>query len=310
MSGVRLKCRDSARRVRILASLLILIPTCAFSQEVQLKGGFLSDSLKIGEQTAYYLAARYSSDLTVLFPDSTHTFAPFEYQSKEYFLTRTTDGISADSAVYFLTTFEVDRVQFLELPVYVVMDRDCTMVSTEADSVLITQFVAQMPDTVSTEQLPLKMNTAYQEVSYDFNIWLMVFLITVLLALVLIVWVLFGQKIQRYFIIKRMQKNHAYFLDTYNAFVAQLRINFSPPATESALVTWKNYMEKLDARPYTRLTTPETQRLVKEPALAEHLKLIDKAIYGHDTTVVDSLENLKHFADQQFHRKVKEVQHG
>lgn len=309
MSGIVLSVIDSAR-VRILLGLLVLLPTLAFTQEVRLSGGFLSDSLKIGEQTAFYLVARYPSDLTVLFPDSTHTYAPFEYQSKEYFITRTTDGISADSTVYFLTTFEVDRTQFLKLPAYVVIDRDCTMVSTEVDSVLVTQFVAHVPDTVSTDQLPLKMNTAYQNVTYHFNVWLLIFVSSIILALALIVWFLFGKKIRRYFVVKQMQKNHAFFLDTYNAFVAQLRITFSSPATESALVTWKKYMEKLDARPYTRLTTRETQGLIKEPALTEHLKVIDKAIYGHNTTVVDSLENLKHFADQQFQRKLKEVQHG
>ena len=40
------------------------------------------------------------------------------------------------------------------------------------------------------------------------------------------------------------------------------------------------------------------------------LSRIDQAIYGHPATVVESLENLKRFADQQFQRKLKEVQHG
>ena len=293
-----------------MALMLCLVPVLAFSQDVEVRGGFLSDSLKIGEQTAYYLAADYPSELTVLFPDSTHGFAPFEYQSKEYFLTQTKGGISTDSTVYFLTTFEIDRVQYLQLPVYVVIDSDSTTVSTLADSVLITQFVAHVPDTVSTEQLPLRMNTAYQKVFYNFNVWLFIILFTVVLALGLVVWILFGKKIRKHFLMKRMQKNHAYFLNTYNAFVSQLRSAFSPPATESALVTWKKYMEQLEAKPYTKLTTRETQRLISEPALVEHLKRLDRAIYGHDTTVVESLENLKNFADQQFHRKLKEVQHG
>lgn len=293
-----------------LIMFLLLLPAITFSQDVRVNGGFLSDSLKIGEQTAYYLSARYPSDLTVLFPDSTHSFSPFEYESKEYFLTHTTDGISADSTVYYLTTFEVDRVQYLQLPVYVVMDRDCTAVSTEADSIFVTQFVAQVPDTVSVQELPLRMNTSYQKVFYDFNVWFLVILLAAATVVALAVWLIFGKKIRRYFLMKRMRKNHAYFLERYNTLVGQLRTAFSPPATESALVTWKKYMEQLEARPYTKLTTRETQRLITEPALAEHLGRIDKAIYGHDTMVMDSLEDLKRFADQQFHRKLKEVQHG
>jgi hypothetical protein len=50
--------------------------------------------------------------------------------------------------------------------------------------------------------------------------------------------------------------------------------------------------------------------LIKAPALSEDLRRIDKAIYGHDTAVVESLENLKAFAHQEYQRKLKEVQHG
>ena len=280
------------------------------AQDVQVNGGFLSDSLKIGEQTAFYLSARYPSNMTILFPDSTHAFFPFEYQFKKYFLTETQEGISRDSAVYFLTTFEIDRVQSLQLPVYVVQQSDSTIVQSRVDSVLITQFVAAVPDTVSTEQLPLKMNTAYQKVYYDLNFWLIVIILGVVLLLAALTWILFGKKIRRYFLARRLQKNHAYFIDRYNALLAQVTSAFSPPATESALATWKKYMEQLDARPYTKLTTPETVSMIKEPAVSEHLRRIDNAIYGHNTTVVESLENLKAFAHQQYQRKLREVQHG
>ena len=69
-------------------------------------------------------------------------------------------------------------------------------------------------------------------------------------------------------------------------------------------------MEKLDARPYTKLTTRETLKLVNEPALSEHLGRIDQAIYGHNTVVLASLQQLKAFADQQYARKLKEVRRG
>ena len=289
----------------------VLFPYLASAQEdLTVRGGFLSDSIKIGEQTAFYLTARYPSNLTVLFPDSTHAFAPFEYQKKEYFLTETTHGVSVDSTLYYLTSFEVDRIQTLRLPVYVVHAGDCTVLETAADTLLITQLVAQVPDTVSADQLPLKMNTSYEEVEYDFNFWMMIIILAGLVLATLVVWFLFGKRIRRHFKAKRLQKNHAQFSERYNTLLGQLQKTFSPPATESALTTWKNYMEQLEARPYTKLTTRETLRIVKEPTLTEPLSRIDRAIYGHETTVVDSLVNLKKFADQQFHRKMREVQHG
>jgi hypothetical protein len=286
------------------------LPPLLFGQEVNVRGGFLSDSLKIGEQTAYYLSARYPSELTVLFPDSTHSFAPFEYEKKEYFLTSTSDGISRDSTVYYLTTFEVDRVQFLRLPVYVVHASDCTAVQTAADSVQIIQLVDQVPDTVSADKLPLKMNTAYQEVHYDLNFWLIVISIAVIGVLAIVIWLVFGKRIRQYFKARRLQKNHADFLETYAQLLKQLQTAFSTLTAESALVTWKKYMEELESRPYTKLTTRETLKLVKEPRLSEDLGRIDKAIYGHDTAVIQPLENLKRFADEQFRKKLKEVQHG
>ncbi|MEX1238264.1 MAG: hypothetical protein WEB30_01050 [Cyclobacteriaceae bacterium] len=301
----------AGRQAGFCIFLYFLFPHFASAQEeVKVRGGFLTDSMKIGEQTAFYLTAKYPSSLTILFPDSTHTFAPFEYQKKEYFMTETTDGISVDSTLYFLTTFEIDRVQSLRLPVYVVHARDCTIIRTSPDTVLITQLVAHVPDTVSADQLPLKMNTAYEEVEYDFNFWMMVIIISVVIAVAVIVWLLFGKRIQRHLRAKRMRRTHAQFSERYNALLAQLQKTFSTLTTESALATWKKYMEQLESRPYTKLTTRETLRIVKEPALTESLSRVDNAIYGHETTVIDSLVNLKKFADRQFHRKIKEVQHG
>lgn len=310
-AGLPACARASRWQAGFYIFLYFLFPHFASAQEdVNVRGGFLSDSIKIGEQTAYYLTARYPSSLTILFPDSTHSFGTFEYQKKEYFLTETTGGISVDSTLYYLTTFEVDREQSLRLPVYVVHASDCTIVRTSPDTVLITQLVAHVPDTVSADQLPLKMNTSYEEVQYDFNFWMVVIIISAVIAIAVIVWLLFGKRIQRYFKAKRMRRNHALFSERYDALLAQLQKTFSTPVTESALAAWKKYMEQLESRPYSKLTTKETLRIVKEPALTEPLSKIDKAIYGHDTKVIDSLVNLKKFADRQFRRKIKEVIHG
>lgn len=302
-------------RLAVTAGIWLVFTLAApalFAQDVDVdvRGGFLSDSLKIGERTAYYVSAHYPSELNVLFPDSTHGFAPFEYDNKEYFLTKTTDGVSVDSTVYYVTTFEVDRVQYLSLPVYVAHGSDCTVFHTGVDSVLITQFVAHVPDTVATEQLPLRATTTYQKVFYNINVWMVVIIVGAVVILLLVGWILFGKKIRRYFVTKRLLRNHTAFLNRYNAVVAQLSARFSSPATESALATWKRYMEQLESRPYTKLTTKETQGLLGEPAITNDLSQIDRAIYGHNTQVVDSLENLKKFADQQFRRKLKEVKHG
>src|SRR5688500_16042359 len=73
------------------------------AQDVKVSGGFLKDSVQIGEPVAYFLSAAYPQALTVLFPDSTFSFAPFEFNRKRLSPTYTVGGVSHDSVVYYLS---------------------------------------------------------------------------------------------------------------------------------------------------------------------------------------------------------------
>ncbi len=107
-----------------------------------------------------------------------------------------------------------------------------------------------------------------------------------------------------------MLKAHQKFLEVYNRQVENIKTAFSPDTTERALSQWKKYMEQLEARPYTKLTTRETTQMENNELLGRTLHAIDGAIYGHSTSVIESLENLKSFADQRFTKKLEEVKHG
>ncbi len=285
-------------------------PFTASGQEVIVQGGFLVDSVKIGEEVPFYLSARYASSLTVLFPDSTASFEPFEYVRKQYFPTRTIGGISFDSAIYYLTTFEIDRIQSLELPAYLIHGNDSVMFASPRDTVLITQLVARVPDTVAIQELPLREDTNYRDVDYAFNAWMAVIIAAVILVIVVTLWLVFGTKLTRWFAIRRLRKRHLSFLEKYNQLLAQLNASFSVPATESALSTWKSYLEQLESRPFTKLTTRETSAFLAEPGISDHLSQVDRAIYGHPTGVVASLEQLRRYAEKRYEHKVKEVKHG
>lgn len=290
--------------------LLIALANKSVAQTVDVRAGFLSDSIKVGETTGFYLAAHYGDSLNILFPDSTFKFSTFEFDRKAYFPTTTRDNISIDSAVYFLSTFEVDRAQPLQLPVFILNPRDCTVVQSLADTILITQMVAEVPDSLSADQLPLKMNTAYQKVYHQFNYWILIIVVGALLVIGIIVWIFFGKRISRYFKAKRLQRRHQEFLKNYGAIVQQLQNGFSSNDAERALAFWKRYMEGLEPYPFTKLTTRETYTLTKDESLASDLKQIDRAIYADQPTVMTPFEHLRTFADQRFMKKLKEVQHG
>lgn len=278
--------------------------------KVNVHSGFVTDSVKIGERTAFYLSARYPSGLTLLLPDSAFSFAPFEYEARKYFPTQSAGGQSVDSVVYYLSTFEVDALQILSLPAFVVNERDCTEVLSNADTIRLIQLVTHMPDSVTAEKLPLKESTAFADVPRTFNYPVFLIVAGVVLLVAIILVLVFGKRLRRHFRIRRLLRHHEAFQKSYTQALEPLRAALSVPATESALVLWKRYMEQLDARPYTKLTTHEMLVMEKDETLGRHLKAIDGVVYGHGTTVVDSLENLKSFADRRFQQKLEEVKHA
>jgi hypothetical protein len=288
-----------------------LLATRSTAQSVTVRSGFVPDSVTIGDKAAYYLTATYPRKLTVLFPDTTYSFQPFEFQSKKYFPTKTRDSISYDSTIYFLSTFEVDSVQYLQLPVFILHQQDCTVLSSTRDSVILKQLVTfPLPDTLKAENLPLKTNTDYEEVSWLLNYPLLLIMVGILVLALILVWIFFGKKIRKHFAVKRLQKEHTRFLESYNQKAEAIRNLFSAKSTEDLLSLWKKYMEGIDARPYTKLTSKETALLLQNEGLGNQLRQLDAAIYGHNTNVLESVENLRQHATQRFQQKLEEVTHG
>lgn len=301
--------------VRILKTFLVILISTATvgplaAQDVRVRSGFVEDSLSIGDKTPFYLTATYPSNLNIIFPDSTHSFAPFEYQSKIYFPTKTTNGESYDSVVYYLSTFEIDKKQSLTLPVFQINAIDSLTFYANRDTIVLSEYVKQLPDTLSAQNLPLKVNTAYQNVNYLFNYPILLVVGGALLFISILVWLIFGRRIRTYYRLKKMQKMHEKFLETYTTQLEKIRQAFSTSTTEAALLQWKKYMEQLEARPYTKLTSKETTRMENNEVLGKNLHTIDGAIYGHATSVMEPLEHLKNFAQQRFSKKMEEVKHG
>ena len=297
-------------RVMGLCLSLFVSVVSLHAQDVRVNGGFLTDSLGIGDEGGYYLTARYPSELNILFPDSTYNFAPFEYVRKVYFTTQTAGGQSYDSAIYYLSTFEIDKRQTLSLPVFQFNELDTTTHASPRDTIRLIELVRNLPDTLAVQNLPLKTDTAYQLVPFLFNYPILMIVLGVLLVAALIAWLVFGKRIRRHYRIKRMEKAYQKFIAAFTRQVDDLKQSFSPVRTEHALVEWKRYMEHLESRPYTKLTSRETMRMENNETLGSNLHTIDGAIYGHNTSVVEPLEHLKSFAHERFAKKLQEVKHG
>jgi hypothetical protein len=290
--------------------LLITSVIHAQAQDVKVSGKFLADSIKIGEPVGYTFTARYPQHLTLLFPDSTYAFSPFEFSKKIFFSTKTTNGFSYDSTVYYFTTFELDNIQTLSLPAFVVSVRDCTVIAAEPDSVFLVGLAETPPDSLSAENLPLKTDILYEDVWHQFNYVIVLIVLTAFAVVSLIAWIVFGKRIIKYFKLKKIIKRHQEFINSFSSNLQQLNTANSSEKTEQTVLLWKKYMEYLEQKPYTKLTTRETVSITPDETLGKSLKSIDGAIYGHNQNVISALEYLMQFSENQFQKRLAEVKHG
>lgn len=293
-----------------LSILLTFISSVCISQEIQVKGHFEGDTVKLGQPIEFHLTATYPRSVQVLFPDSTFSFAPFEFQKKKFFTTKTENGISYDSVIYTLSTYEIDSLQRLALPVFKLQKKDCVVFYSETDTVFFKKLVNAVPDSLAINQLPLKTNTAYSPVSWLLNYPLALIIGGSLLLIALIVWIIFGKRIRKYFTVKQLTRSHAAFMNRFEQSVEKVKSSFSPELAESSVLIWKKYMEELSAKPYTKYTSREI-RETENDELGQTLHSVDRMVYGRVyPETFDSFQQLKDFTQNRFNQKIEEVKHG
>ncbi len=286
------------------------MPSLRAQGTAQVHGRFEKDSISIGEAIPYSLTARYPGSQQIVFPDSTFSFAPLEFSRKNFFTTRSTGKMSYDSVVYWLTTFEIDSVQYLKLPVYVVYEKDCVAVYPAVDSIFLRHHVAVVPDSVSTEQLPLKTNTAYQKVKWILNYPVFLAIALSILIISVLVWIIFGKRVHKYFVLRRLNRNYQNFSSRFNQSLDQLSSGFTSPKAEAVMLIWKSYMEDLERYPYTKSTSREIVQWIHDGAMDDALQSIDRGIYGGYDSSLDMFRDLQRYSHVRFQKKEEEIKHG
>lgn len=291
-----------------LAILFIILFSAIHAQEISPFGKFTKDSVMIGEEVQFSLSVRYPKEWYVIFPDSTYDFEPFEYYSKEFYPTRADSTHAIDSVVYTLSTFEVDLIQKLQLPVFLLDKNDSTKIISNPDSVVLNELVRAVPDS-----LTLKENLTYREVDYTFNYPYLAIGMAVLIALIMIGYLVFGEAIRTKIRLYRMRKAYENFSMQFDQGLSNIRKSERNAALiEEVLVIWKRYMEKLENRPFTKYTSKEILMAGFEKDLKTVLNKIDGAIYGAigDDEMHKNFETLEDFTLERYKAKVKEVSHG
>ncbi len=281
------------------------------AQDIVLSGKFLKDTLKIGEPVPYSLTARYPQAQTVIFPDENLDYGLFEFEDIHYFPTKTTSGISLDSAIYYLSTFEIDSVLAYTLPVLVINQNDSSLRYPAHDSIFVKQMVAFVPDSLSADALPLLTNTTYYRVKQWLNTPLILTIIIILVVAIILVWVFFGKRIRTYFKVRKLKKQYLTFIERYDTGVFKTEQSKSIVHIEEVISIWKKYIERISELPFTKLTSKEILKLEKFQTLKEALRELDLSVYANQPlTNMNAFMQLKNFATLMFEEKLKETSLG
>ncbi len=287
----------------IAAVLWVLMVFPSAGQERKLPRGRINkDTVRTGESFAYSLSYRHAPGEEVFFPDSTFDFSPFEFRRQEVFSTETDETGSLDSAVYHLVSFEVTSGIGISLPVFLWNGKDCTAVYPPVDS----SFVALLVDRAKLDSLTLAKNLEVVPIKerFDYSAFLIGLLIAAITAF-LINW-LFGKKIRQQWNVFRLKRRHREFSRGFNRYFANAKNRGSTQDVEKALILWKNYLERLESKPFTTFTTREISDNISDDSLREALKETDKIIYGvasQSTDIGNSLLILNNVAQTLYNNK-------
>jgi hypothetical protein len=286
----------------------------AIRRQIVLQGNFISNeekpqsnrlvSVKVGEPIYYTLVMKHPKEMEVRFPDSTYQYAPFEFIKKIYFPTRTEKGFSTDSAVYQFSTFELDSIQKLNLPIYVLINGDTTLIYTDLDSVAITPLLVTIPDTTR-----IISNTQYNPVKQVLNYPYLLIGVGGFVVLLLVLYFIFGERIRKAYTLRRLKRGYEKFVFQFERY---LHGTLDNKLAEKGLVLWKSYLENLQEIPYTTYTSKEIEEKINNKDLTHSLKNIDRAIYGNmiDEATKQSLNFLFQYAQSAYQLKIEEVRNA
>jgi len=294
-------------RGRFLIILLLSLSTKVFSQEIKVNGGFVEDSLLIGQDINFWITATYPADLEMVFPDSLYNFSPFEFSSKTFFPTKSEGSVAFDSTVYSIQSYEIDLVQYLSLPAVILDGLDSTVLPTVIDSIILTELAPIVSDTTQ-----LIANTDYESVNTFFNFPLMYIIVGAFIFVVLLILLIFGRRILRFIKLRRLRKEYEKFSDQLSGYIHNLKSNPESGTAEQALFFWKRYQERLDKFPFTKLTTKEILAESFAGELEKPLRSIDRLVYGkRDTeTIFQDFQQIEDFTQYRYNKKVEEIRDG
>ena len=290
--------------MRIFISFLFIISFKSIGQEIKVEGNFIEDSIQIGNIVSYNLNVSYPNNIEVLLPDSNYNYSPFEYINKSYSSTINDSIYNYDEVTYKFTSFNLDSIQFLKLPVFIINSKDSLIMYSNTDSIFLMEFIKELSDSLN-----VKSNTKFSFVGLAIDYTFITKITSFLILFLITFYLLFRKKINKYFKIRIAKKEYNKFINKIEKLNDEIQNDFKIEKIELFLLLWKRYNEKVSKYPYSSLTTSEIIHLGIVNDIKENLNSLDNTIYGNKK-MNDFKKNfimLKKHSTKIFNNKLKEI---
>lgn len=291
-------------RIGILL-LLLSLSFSSFAQNVQVEGYFTQDSARLGERIGFVLKARYPETTQLLFPDSTYDFSPLILLEKKTFISQTTEGITLDSTVYYVSNFSLEPSIYLSLPVYELSRYDSiTHFSNEAELKLKLAL-----DSIP-EQPVFQENNVYQPLEKNFN-WLLAALIAGGVIILLGGFaLLFAKRIKAIFKKNREKLRWLQFERKFKKLSGLLAQNPALELADEVIGLWKGYLESITHLPFQEWTSSEIAEALDDKEIFKALRAIDMIIYaGKEAKTGETTDYLLELAKTKYQEKLNQIRH-
>ena len=109
-----------------------------------------------------------------------------------------------------------------------------------------------------------------------------------------------------------MKKEYNLFSNLISQCIHATKENIDRDWATRGLIQWKNYLEKLERKPFSKLTTKEIIELEFTSELKEALRNIDKTVYGNqrDKKLYKSFQDIEDFTQHRFQMKIEKIKDG
>jgi hypothetical protein len=255
--------------------LLFFLPILSWAQEVKVDGYFMQDSAKLGERIGYVLKATYPEQKQLIFPDTLYDYSPLVLLEKKTFISSTSEGITSDSSIYFVSNFSLEPSVFMSLPVYELA---------RYDSITHFPLEAELKLKLTLDSIPeqpvFQENNIYQPLEKEFNWMVIGVLLGGIILLLLVFYFLFADKIKRMWKDRNQKRRWNQFEKKWAKQTALLSQQPSLELADEVQGMWKAYMESLTKLPFQEWTSSEIGQNLDDTEVFKSLRAIDLIIYA------------------------------